>query len=54
MYISIFIVVVTVTAVTLKKSLDKIEENTSILRDYARELLEKSRKFDIILEKLTN
>lgn len=50
MYIYVFIFVI--TALTLKKSLDKIEENTSRLKDYTQELLEKTRKVDNLVNKL--
>jgi len=52
MYLYIFIFVV--TALSLKKSLDKIEQNTSKLKDYTQELLEKTRKVDTLINKLTS
>ena len=42
------------TAITLKKSLDKIEENTSKLREYTHDLLKKTEKIDKILNLIKN
>ena len=53
MYI-ILIFAVAAAAVHIKKSLDAIEENTSKLREYSYELLEKTKKVDALVNKLLN
>jgi hypothetical protein len=45
---------VLLTAVSLKKSLDKIEEHTSKLREYTYQLLKKTEKIDKFLNLVKN
>jgi len=50
----LYIVVFVLTAFTVKRSLDKIEENTSKLKEFTQELVEKTRKIDNLINKLTS
>ncbi len=45
-----FIVIV---GYSLKKTLDKLEQNTSLIKDAALELLDKTRRLDVIVNRLT-
>jgi len=46
--------IVVFAAISLKRSLQKIEENTTKLCEYTGELVEKTRKLDFILQKFSN
>ena len=45
----LFIVIV---GYSLKRSLDKLEHNTTVLKDTALELLDKTRRLDTIVNRL--
>jgi hypothetical protein len=45
-----FIVIV---GYSLKRTLDKLEHNTSVLKETALELLDKTRRIDVIINRLT-
>jgi len=38
----------------LQKTLENIEKNTSDLREYTEELVEKTRKVDLLVQKIIN